>query len=398
MTVLYIGNWGFTPGQKKGISRFSYDEKTGGVELLDTILPEVAAGQLALDGERGILYAVNECGSRKNEYGGGGELLSLKIEADGRLTLMNRRDSLCPEPSYLALDGTGKYILTAHHCDPWHVTKLKRLPDGTLTNEVLFDDGSVVLYRLNGDGTVGDAVDALIYESCSRLDEHHQVNVDPVSGHIQLIEICSRLHSVTMSPDGKLFIACDKGLDKIYALKLDREKGRLYNTDCYEASWASFPRYSAFHPALNVFYANSELCPDVNCFSYDSEKGTIEHIATASLFFTDPGLIDGKPAGAQDILCSPNGRTLYVTATGTDSISVFSLDGDGVPTLTQVVSCGGKFPRGIALSPDGGFLLCGNMLSGTVSTFAVKADGTLTPTGKSFRAVSPSALKFYVLQ
>lgn len=395
MIVLYIGNWGFTPGQEKGISRFAYDEDTGDVKLLDTTLPEVAAGQLALDGERGILYAVNECGSRKNEYGGGGEVLSLRIQADGSLTLMNRRDSLCPEPSYLALDGTGKYILTAHHCDPWHVTKLKRLPDGTLTNEVLFDDGSVVLYRLNGDGTVGDAVDALIYESCSRLDEHHQVNVDLVSGHIQLIEICSRLHSVVMSPDGKMFITCDKGLDKIYAFKLDRAEGRLYNTDCFEARWASFPRYSSFHPTLNVFYTNSELCPDVNTFRYDSEKGTMKHIGTASLFFTDPGLIDGKSAGAQDILCSADEKSLYVTATGTDSISVFSLDDQGLPTLRQVIPCGGKFPRGIALSPDGRFLLCGNMLSGTVSSFEVKADGTLLSTGKIFEAVSPSALKLF---
>ena len=52
-------------------------------------------------------------------------------------------------------------------------------------------------------------------------------------------------------------------------------------------------------------------------------------------------------------------------------------------------------PRGIRLSPDGKYLLSGNMVSGDITTFTVNEDGTLTPTGKVFEAVSPSAIKIF---
>ena len=83
-----------------------------------------------------------------------------------------------------------------------------------------------------------------------------------------------------------------------------------------------------------------------------------------------------------------------MTLSGIDSISVLSLDEAGRPALKQTVHCGGVFPRGITLSPDGRFLLSGNMVSGTITTFRVEADGTLQATGKSFEAVSPSAMRF----
>lgn len=392
---LYVGNWGFHPAPK-GISRFLYDEETGELELQETIRPDVAAGQLCLDGERGILYAVNERGDRADEYGGGGSLLAFRIDREtGALTKISERDSLCPEPSYLCLDGSGKYILTCHCADPWHVTKVVRRPDGTLGNEVLFDDAAVVMFRLNGDGSIGEACDYAVFPGNQKLSPTSQVNVDPVTGHIQLIEIISRLHAVVISPDKEMLVACDKGMDKLYALKLDRENGRILHTDTFEAEWSSFPRYGAFHPTLPVFYSNSEYCSDIYAFHYDSARGKLDLLQRMPVLEKDPGLVEGKPVGAQDILVHPDGRTLYVTLCGINSISVLSLDDQGLPTLVQTVESGGVLPRGIAISPDGRFLLSGNMVSGDITTFAIRGDGTLQPTGKVFPAVSPSALRFF---
>lgn len=392
---LYVGNWGFHPAPK-GISRFLYEEETGELKLQETIRPDVAAGQLCLDEERGILYAVNERGDRANEYGGGGSLLAFRIDREtGGLTRISERDSLCPEPSYLCLDGSGKYIMTCHCGDPWHVTRVVRRPDGTLGNEVLFDDAAVVLFRLNEDGSIGDACDSITFPGNRKLSETSQVNVDPVTGHIQLIEIISRLHAVVISPDREMIVACDKGMDKLYALKLDRENGRLLHTDTFEAKWSSFPRYGAFHPTLPVFYSNSEYCSDLYAFHYDSVQGKLDLFKQMSVLEKDPGLVEGKPVGAQDILVHPNGRTLYVTLCGINSISVLSLDEQGVPTLVQTVESGGVLPRGITISPDERFLLSGNMVSGDITTFEIREDGTLRPTGKVFPAVSPSAMRFF---
>lgn len=392
---LYVGNWGFHPAPK-GISRFLYEEETGELTLQETIRPDVAAGQLCLDEARGILYAVNERGDRTNEYGGGGSLLAFRIDPEtGALDKISECDSLCPEPSYLCLDGSGKYILTCHCADPWHVTKVVRRPDGTLSNEVLFDDAAVVMFRLNEDGSIGPACDYIAFPGSQKLSETSQVNVDPVTGHIQLIEIISRLHAVIISPDREMVVACDKGMDKLYVLKLDRENGRLIHTDTFEAKWSSFPRYGAFHPTLPVFYSNSEYCSDIYAFRYDSAKGKLDMFRQMPVLTEDPGLVEGKPVGAQDILVHPNGKTLYVTLCGINSISVLSLDETGSPTLVQTVESGGVLPRGITISPDGRFLLSGNMVSGDITTFEIGEDGTLQPTGKVFKAVSPSAMRFF---
>ncbi|MGN1003839.1 MAG: hypothetical protein ACI4O5_03305, partial [Oscillospiraceae bacterium] len=63
-TFVYVGNWSFQakPAKGKGISVFSYDADTGALELIETIRPDVAAGQLYLDAKNRILYSNDECG------------------------------------------------------------------------------------------------------------------------------------------------------------------------------------------------------------------------------------------------------------------------------------------------------------------------------------------------
>ena len=85
--LLYVGNWGFQPAPK-GITCFVYHEQTGELTRKETIRSDVAAGQLCLDREKKILYAVNERGDRTNEYGGGGSLLAFRIHPEtGELSI-----------------------------------------------------------------------------------------------------------------------------------------------------------------------------------------------------------------------------------------------------------------------------------------------------------------------
>lgn len=403
-TYAYIGNWSFqaNPEKGKGISIFEYTPEDGGLKLIKTICPEVAAGQLWLDGKRRVLYAVDERGERYGEVGGGGYLMAFSIDpASGELTLMNRRDSLCPEPSYITLDKSGRYIVICHCSDPWHVTRLVRHEDGTLENEVLFDETALVLFRVNEDGSLGPACDAASTPGTGGKGEHSQVNVDPVSGHIQLVQVISRLHAVVASPDGELLAVCDKGMDKVYTYRIDREQGRLvYLSEWNAPEVACFPRYAAFHPdpGKKVLYVNNENFALLNGFHYDSSTGALERFHKVYLLEKDPGMVEGKPVGAQDVMIHPNGKTLYCTLCGLNLIVVCRLAENGVPTVVQRLNSRGNLPRGIALSPDGRFLLSGNMVSGDVTTFAVDEDGLLTDTGKTYPAVSPSAIRFFTTE
>lgn len=401
-TFVYVGNWSFQakPEKGKGISIFEYEPENGDLKLIETICPDVAAGQLYLDEKNLILYSNDECGERRGEIGGGGYLLAFRIDpSTGRLTLMNRKDSLSPEPSYLWLDKSGSYLVTCHCGDPWHVTKIVRKPDGSFTNEVLFDDSAVVMFRVNEDGSLGEVCDVSINSGTGGKGEHSQVNVDPVSGHIQLVEVLSRLHAVVGSPDGELLAVCDKGMDKVYTYRIDREAGKLVKLSEWAApEVACFPRYCAFHPTNGVLYVNNENYALLNSFHYDVGTGELERFDKVYLLEEDPGMVDGKPVGAQDIMVHPNGKVLYCTLCGLNLIVVCKIDETGAPRPVQRVYSRGNLPRGIALSPDGRFLLSGNMVSGDITTFAVDADGLLTDTGKTFEAVSPSAVRFLTVE
>ncbi|MBS5521717.1 MAG: beta-propeller fold lactonase family protein [Clostridiales bacterium] len=395
---VYVGNWSFesNPAKGKGITVFEYDRQQGNLKLLETVRPDVAAGQLYLDPERKILYAVNECGEQRGEIGGGGYLMAFKIDEHcGRLTLMNEKKSLSPEPSYLAMDQTKKYILACHCADPFHVTKVLRREDGTYFNQVLFDDTGLCMFKINEDGSIGEACDVIITKGMDEGSREGQVNIDPVSGHIQLVEVISRLHSVVKSPLGNVFAVCDKGMDRIYTYRINYARECLEKLDQWKSEKkACFPRYGVFHPKLPVYYANNENSPTINVFQYGENDGKLTFINETELLADDPGLIDGKPVGAQDILISPDGKNLYCTLCGLNVIIAMALDAQGRPEVIQRIKSGGVMPRGIQLSPDGRYLLAGNMISGNVTVFEVEGGGRLKEEPKSFAAVSPSAIRF----
>jgi 6-phosphogluconolactonase len=185
-------------------------------------------------------------------------------------------------------------------------------------------------------------------------------------------------------------------MDRIYSYRLDTVKGRLTLCGMAESRPKTFPRYAAFHPKLPLVYVNHEFAPFIGVYAYETGSGKLGLRQEAEAVFSDPGLIDGKPVGAQDILVSPGGGALYCSLVGVNSIAVFNLDIEGSARLTQVAPCGGNMPRGLQLSPDGRFLFCGNMLSGDITRFRVFDDGSLSQVEETFKAVSPSALRFII--
>jgi DNA-binding beta-propeller fold protein YncE len=87
------------------------------------------------------------------------------------------------------------------------------------------------------------------------------------------------------------------------------------------------------------------------------------------------------------VVIAPDGRHAYVDNYWESAIVAFSVGAEGA--LTKVgtpVQSDAKFehvgPEGLAVSPDGHSLYVGNYQGGTISTFAIAADGTLTPVGQ----------------
>lgn len=393
-TFMLVGQWGYNQSDPMGISTYAYDPEHGEIELVETIREDIVSGQMTVDEDRGIVYVVDEIGHIRGDLGGGGYVNAFRIDPEtGKLIFLNEQRTLSTEPCYISLDVSRKYILVCHCSDPYHVTKIRKLPDGGFTADTVYDDTALVLIRLNDDGSLGEVCDVAITEGCGATSPHSETYVNAQSGHIMHIQVISRQHCVMGSPDGKMFAVCDRGMDKIYTFQMDRASGKLIRANTYDEKIASNPRYCAFHPTKPYFYANMEKMPYVYAYRYDAEAAALEKISETKILYDSVK----SRSGCSDLKIHPNGKTLYCTS-NPNTISVLRIADDGTLKVVQNVDCRGDFPRAICIAPDGKFLFSGNNHSNSITSFKISEDGTLEYTGKTWKGVAPSVIRFYTVK
>ncbi|HEY0710797.1 MAG TPA: beta-propeller fold lactonase family protein, partial [Polyangia bacterium] len=152
------------------------------------------------------------------------------------------------------------------------------------------------------------------------------------------------------------------------------------------------PRHIAFHPTKNVVYTNNELSSAVTVFALDPEKGSMTELQTIK---TTPADFSGSNDTAE-ILVSGDGRFVYVSNRGHNSIATFSIDGDkGMLTLVEHTSTQGNWPRDFKFDPSGKFLLVAHQKSNDVVVFNVdKGTGKLTASGNTLSMSKPVNFAF----
>jgi 6-phosphogluconolactonase (cycloisomerase 2 family) len=373
-----VGSWNFSP-RDLGLSVYRYNTEKAQLDYMGTYFTEVCVGQQFIDNERCIVYITNECDSLPGKIGGGGSVLAVGIDREsGKLSLLNRRESLAVKPSYIWIDRTKRYALVSHHGGRGHVTKILRKPGRGLVSETLFDDAALVLFRLEEDGSLGEPRDALITPGKSPVPPY----------------AISHQHSVAGDPSGSIFIVCDKGTDEIYSIRIDYKAEKLVLLDTAVSAKGNAPRYSVFHPGLPVFYSNNETNPVLSAYRYDRDTGILTALGDLSLNSGGKQTEAGKPVMASDIVMKNDGKFIYVSLRESETIAVVALDETGKMELRQTINCEGKNPRGLALSPDERYLFALNVDSDNISAFAVAGEGTLSFTGETTKALCPGTMKF----
>jgi 6-phosphogluconolactonase (cycloisomerase 2 family) len=373
-----IGSWSFEE-KDKGLSVYRYDPEGAMLDYITTSFINVSVGQQFVDNERQIVYIVDERDSRRNEIGGGGYVLAVHLDPkSGELCLINEKESLASNPSYIWVDKAKKYAVVAHHCGRDHVTKIVKKEDGSFGSQTFFDDAALVLFRLNEDGSIGDVCDVLTM---------------PVKG-ISGKNVISHLHLVIADPPEKLWLVCDKGADCIYSCRLDADGGKLKLLAETPIEKGSSPRYGVFHPFLPVFYENNEQNPLLLSYRFDTESGKLTRIGELPLIVKDQNLNDEVKIQSSDIVMHPSGKYIYVALRGVNKIAVVEISSEGNVSLIQNVNCQGINPRGLCLSPDSRYLFSMNLQSDNVCVFTVSERGTLSFTGIKIKAVSPGNMKF----
>ena len=352
--IVYIGTY-TNDGKSKGIYAYRFDPGNGELSPLGLQAETVNPSFLAADPSGRFLYAVNEISDYQGQKAGSVSAFAMD-RSTGKLTVLNTVSTKGDGPCHLMVDRTSKTLVVAN-----------------------YGGGSAASFPIGADGRLGEA---------ASFDQHKGSSVDPER------QKAPHAHCAMVSPNNRFVMVNDLGLDKVLVYKLNAAAGTITPNDPPSASVepGSGPRHFAFHPNSKYAYAINEMKSTVTAFQYDAKKGALKPTQTIS---TLPADFHGSTSTAE-IFVHPNGRFLYGSNRGHDSIAVFSIDpATGKLTAVDHTSTQGKTPRGFALDPSGRYLIAANQNSSTIVLFKIdQTTGKLTATGKTFEVGSPVSVTF----
>lgn len=275
------------------------------------------------------------------------------VDRQGQLKLLNRQSARGSAACYLDIDSLGKTLLVANYAS-----------------------GSVASLPILQDGSLGPIQDFVQHTGSSVRPERQEG---------------PHAHCFVISRDNRFAFAADLGLDQIRCYQLDASAAGLVSNHqpFVRTIPGAGPRHLTFHPHGRHVYVINELSNSVTHFNYERESGIWIERATIS---TLPADFSGVSYCA-DLKVTPDGRFLYGTNRGHDSIACYRIAEDGGLALIEIVSSLGKGPQNLAITPDGGLLLCANMPGNSVATFRIDArSGALRSAGAPLEMPSPSCI------
>ena len=240
------------------------------------------------------------------------------------------------QPAYLSVDHTGRFLLAAYYVG-----------------------AMVTVHARNADGTIRERV----------VDQHkteryaHFIKTDPSNRYAFAPHVVSA--------------------NAIYQFLFDQETGKLTPNAMpkVDASPGQGPRHLAFHPTLDIVYADNEQECSVTVYRFDRSNGTLAALQSVSTL-PDEGY-DGEKSNAQ-LHLHPQCRAVYASNRGPDSIAMFSID----PTSGLITSLGQqpsiKVPRAFGIDSGGNYLYNGGDASPLLVTYRIDQRGVLQPTNDTY--------------
>lgn len=347
--LIFVGC--YTKKSSRGIYAYRWMPMSGEMVEIGLAAETSNPSFLALAPGRKDLYCVNENGGSPGTVSG-----FLIAPLTGKLRHKNTVPSGGSGPCNLTVDHTDQALFVAN-----------------------YNSGSVSSYQIQADGSLSEPVSDIYFPGGSVNPERQKT---------------AHTHCTTVSPDNRYLLVNDLGLDRIMVFRFDPKTAKLTpnNPPYYSAIPGSGPRNLTFHPNGKWAYSVNEIVSTIDGLNWDSSKGTLTRFQNISTLPMD----HENPTDAATIAVHPNGRFLYASNRGDDSITAFSIEpGNGRLTLMQRISCGGNTPRHFAIDPGGKWVVVANQDSANLVVLRCNPHtGRLSSTGRQYPLDSPVCVLF----
>ncbi|UUZ86021.1 lactonase family protein [Paenibacillus sp. P26] len=350
--VMFVGSYADPAGP--GVYSFTLDAATGAMTLIDSVSGLKNPSFLDLDHEGNKLYAIEE--TTTEEGGRGGSVVAFAVDPQGRLQRLNEQKSVNGSTCHIQFNAQGRYVTVAS-----------------------YSGGMIGMLPVEEDGKLGAASDVHVNEGTLGPRTDRQDRPHP--------------HSTYTDPDQRYLYSPDLGLDRIKIYEPDTAAMKLIPRGEVAADPGAGPRHMAFHTSKPWVYVINELNSTIAVYIRDAANGRLEQIQSIS---TLPESFQGENTTAE-VLLSPDGRFVYGSNRGHDSIAVFAVDeASGKLTLVEIVPSGGRIPRNFGITPDGRFLVVAHQETGNLVSFRIDAaTGRLQDTGQRAEASKGVCVRFW---
>ena len=306
----------YTRRASQGIYKIALDTTQGRLTEATLLLEDTIPTYLALS-QKGELFSVTS-------VDGEGGTAAYQPEMD-HFNLLNKVTEEGAPPCYVAVDENRQLVYAAN-----------------------YHQGIVHVYRILEDGSLEDA-DKVIHTEPTGPHENQN------NAHV---------HYTDLTPDQRL-VVCDLGTDRVYTYNVSLD-GKLSEIAQFVTEPGTGPRHLVFHPTKSLAYLFGELDSTVSVLSYDETDGSFTELQKVSTLPADYDAFNGGAA----IRISSDGRFLYASNRGHNSIAVYAVseNGEAIERI-QLISTEGDIPRDFDLDPSEDFIVVANQDSDNLTLY-----------------------------
>ena len=194
---------------------------------------------------------------------------------------------------------------------------------------------------------------------------------------IQVMDAPMNPHMIKTDASGKFVLVPNKGADQVQQFIFNKDGSLTPNNPAkLEFKPNTGPRHFTFNPSGDIVYVVTEVSCTVDAFHYNKKEGTLagpfQEITTKPSDFTAANT-------CADIHITPNGKFIYASNRGHDSLVGYSVD-QKTGLLTPIGwFATEKEPREFDIDPSGKFVIAAGESSGKIILYRIQENGKLMP-------------------